>query len=243
MSQEQKEAFCRDVVKEKRLENTQYIFVEHKDTDYKHLHLMYNKTDNKGKGIHQDKNAIDDNLMGYKLGLKYDFSIPEKTRVYVERELSRNPEFLEQVYHRQRSGKAAPLVMVERGKFNELKAREPLLAQARNEHHLKRLCLMEKKAFRQEKKNIHIGDQTYDRGLVQGLLFENNSVYLDKKRADKKVHFEKSMQENRSKGDHLQKMEKRQARELERERVERRKQQEKLDEKKWSKNKDRGFSL
>ena len=155
MTNHEKQAFCSDFIKEKGFENTQYVFISHKDTDHDHLHLIYNRVDNNGKGIHQDKNKIDNELIGYKLSEKYNLPHPEASRKWIMNELSKDSKYIDTVLNRDISGtsKVKPLASEQ---LAELKASNPILSSARNQHHLSKLAQSQGVSFREIEGSIYL---------------------------------------------------------------------------------------
>jgi len=155
LTTQEKQQFCLDFIKEKGFENTQYIFVSHKDTDHSHLHLIYNRIDNNGKGIHQDKNKIDNELIGYKLSEKYNLPHPEASRNWIQRELDKDSKYIDTVLNREPAGlvKVKALEVVQ---IDEIKASNHILNSARNQHHLGKLAQAQGVSFRELEEDIYL---------------------------------------------------------------------------------------
>lgn len=155
MTNHEKQAFCSDFIKEKGFENTQYVFISHKDTDHDHLHLIYNRVDNNGKGIHQDKNKIDNELIGYKLSEKYNLPHPEASRKWIMNELSKDSTYIDTVLNRDISG-TAKVKLLASEQLADLKANNPVLSSARNQHHLSKLAQSQGVSFREVEGSIYL---------------------------------------------------------------------------------------
>lgn len=209
-----KEQFCADLIHSKGLQDTQYFIVEHRDTDYKHLHLVYNKTDNSGKGIHQDKHAIDDNILTYTLGNKYGLAIPPRTKNFIDNQLKQDPHYLEKVANRPLTNQQKP------GSIGKEKLAiyrgNGLLGQARNEHHLGKLAEQSGVPFSVNETRINLDGESLDRGELAAVFSSNRSDLSERKSANKQANKAKEIKAN--KPGYLQKIERKQSRELARQR-------------------------
>lgn len=214
LDRKSKEQFCRDFIESKGLESTQYFVVEHHDTDFKHLHIVYNKTDNFGKGIHQDKHAIDDNILTYKLGKQYGLEIPVRTKDFIDNQLRQDPDYLEKVANRHlANSQKTSIISDERlAHYREV----GILKQARNEHHLGKLAAKGGVSFSVSETAVKLGNVALDRGELAAVLSSNRSDYAEQKLAIKQAN--KAQEVKASKPDYLQKIERKQLKELARQR-------------------------
>jgi hypothetical protein len=180
LTTQQKQQFCLDFIKEKGFENTQYIFVSHKDTDHSHLHLIYNRIDNDGKGIHQDKNKIDNELIGYKLSEKYNLPHPEASRNWIQRELQKDSKYIDTVLNRELSG-SVKVKALEGNQIVEIKANHPLLDLARNQHHLGKLAQANGVSFRELEDDIYLDHLRISKEDLSAVYKSNREKVEDQK--------------------------------------------------------------
>jgi Relaxase/Mobilisation nuclease domain len=129
-------------IKERGLKNTQYVAIRHHDTEHQHLHIIFNRVDNDGKTL-DSNNYFDNSLVSYDLSIKYGLSQPAKQKQYIENIQRNDPNFRENLKNR------ASAKIKEKSKETNihLLKEDELLKNARNLHHLSKLCEAESKSF------------------------------------------------------------------------------------------------
>lgn len=171
-----------EYIKNRGLSNTQYIAFEHHDTEHKHIHIAFNRVDNDGKVL-DSNNYIDNSVVSHDLSKKHGLTQPNKQRLYVEKLERSDPDF------RQNLGIRANQKIAEESKSvgtQVLKESNSSLNNARNMHHLSKLCENNGQKFEKSEdgKSIKIDNLQYQTSELASLFKRNRDLSVLKSKQD-----------------------------------------------------------
>lgn len=166
-----------DYIKERGLNNTQYVAIRHHDTEHQHLHIIFNRVDNDGKTL-DSNNYFDNSLVGYDLSMKYGLTQPAKQKQYIENIQKKDPNFRENLKNR-----ASAKIKEKSKSTNVLLLKEDeLLKKARNLHHLSKLCEAENKSFTKTDDGfVLIDEKKYKQDDLEAVFLLNREEAKTKK--------------------------------------------------------------
>jgi hypothetical protein len=164
-------------IKERGLKNTQYVAIRHHDTEHQHLHIIFNRVDNDGKTL-DSNNYFDNSLVSYDLSIKYGLSQPAKQKQYIENIQRNDPNFRENLKNRA----SAKIKEKSKGTNVLLLKEDELLKNARNMHHLSKLCEAESKSFTKTDDGfVLIDDKKYKQDDLEAVFLLNREEAKVKK--------------------------------------------------------------
>ena len=164
-------------IKERGLKNTQYLAIRHHDTEHQHLHIIFNRVDNDGKTL-DSNNYFDNSLVSYDLSIKYGLSQPAKQKQYIENIQRNDPNFRENLKNRA----SAKIKEKSKGTNILLLKEDEFLKNARNFHHLSKLCEAESKSFTKTDDGfVLIDDKKYNQDDLEAVFLLNREEAKVKK--------------------------------------------------------------
>ena len=174
LSQDKLKDITENYIKLAGLDKTQYVAFSHKDTNNFHVHILFNRALNDGKKYPEWKEKKKTAERGIALSLGYKLELVGDMKKMAE------AKEVTQI-------RAAMKDIVELSKSNEL------LSQAKNLHHLGKLCEHRGVQFQMDEKSVRVGEVQYSQ-LDLSAVFLHNRIASKEQGHD----FQKSNEETQS---------------------------------------------
>ena len=161
LNEEQKQEIIQQYVRDAGLDATQYIAVSHEDTDDFHVHVVFNRCMNNLKIYDDWKEKKKAAEKAVALNLKYDLPLSGK-----QHELAKSSGVWE--------------FRMQHEDIQEL-AKDPLLKDIRNMHHLKKVCETTNKKITEDEKTIKVEGKSYRKVDLEAVFFKNRRDKIKEK--------------------------------------------------------------
>jgi hypothetical protein len=156
LSQDKLKDITENYIKLAGLDKTQFVAFSHKDTNNFHVHILFNRAMNDGKKYPEWKEKKKTAERGIALSLGYKLELVGDMKKMAE------AKEVTQI-------RAGMKDIVELSKSNEL------LSQAKNLHHLGKLCEHRGVQFQMDEKSVRVGEEHYTQ-LDLGAVFLHNRI-------------------------------------------------------------------
>ena len=160
-----------DYIKLAGLDNTQFVAFSHKDTNNFHVHILFNRAMNNGRKYPEWKEKKKTAERGIALSLGYK---------------------LELVGDMKKMAEAKEVTQIRAGMKDiiELSKSQEILGQAKNLHHLNKLCEQKGLVFKEEEKSAIVGEERYSKLDLEAVFLHNR---MEQKEATPKVKGSKDL--------------------------------------------------